>query len=88
MDRRSWLLDHSEHPFTSSLGITDIRLTSHFRETHLGGIFAAIHEFGHGLYERQISPSNSTALQSASIDVGFTGMRSSCVPQASRFPTT
>jgi carboxypeptidase Taq len=56
-DRRSWLLDHSEHPFTSSLGITDIRLTSHFRETHLGGIFAAIHEFGHGLYERQISPS-------------------------------
>jgi carboxypeptidase Taq len=56
-DRRSWRLDHSEHPFTASLAIADIRLTSHFRETHLGGVFAAIHEFGHGLYERQISPS-------------------------------
>jgi carboxypeptidase Taq len=56
-EARSWRLDHSEHPFTASLAIPDIRLTSHFRETHLGGIFAAIHEFGHGLYERQISPS-------------------------------
>ena len=56
-DRRSWRLDHSEHPFTASIGITDIRLTSHFKEEHLGGIFAAIHELGHGLYERQISPS-------------------------------
>ena len=56
-DPRSWRLDHSEHPFTASLALADIRLTSHFKETHLGGIFAAIHEFGHGLYERQISPS-------------------------------
>jgi carboxypeptidase Taq len=55
-DPRSWRLDHSEHPFTASIAIADIRLTSHFKETHLGGIFAAIHEFGHGLYERQISP--------------------------------
>jgi carboxypeptidase Taq len=54
---RSWRLDHSEHPFTASLALADIRLTSHFKETHLGGVFAAIHEFGHGLYERQISPS-------------------------------
>src|SRR5919199_1110960 len=49
--------DVREHPFTASLALADIRLTSHFKETHLGGIFAAIHEFGHGLYERQISPS-------------------------------
>jgi carboxypeptidase Taq len=56
-EARSWRLDHSEHPFTASLAIPDIRLTAHFRETNLGGIFAAIHEFGHGLYERQISPS-------------------------------
>ncbi|MFL6010741.1 MAG: carboxypeptidase M32, partial [Gaiellaceae bacterium] len=56
-ESRSWRLDHSEHPFTASLALADIRLTSHFKETHLGGVFAAIHEFGHGLYERQISPS-------------------------------
>jgi carboxypeptidase Taq len=56
VDARSWRLDHSEHPFTAGIGIADIRLTSHFKETQLSGIFAAIHEFGHGLYERQVSP--------------------------------
>ena len=56
-DPRSWRLDHSEHPFAAHLGITDIRLTSRFDEAGLSGIFACIHEFGHGLYERQISPS-------------------------------
>ena len=55
-DPRSWRLDHSEHPFAANLGITDIRLTSRFDEAGLSGIFACIHEFGHGLYERQISP--------------------------------
>ena len=56
-DPRSWRLDHSEHPFAASLAISDIRLTSRFGEAHLSGVFACIHEFGHGLYERQISPS-------------------------------
>jgi carboxypeptidase Taq len=54
---RSWRLDRSEHPFAANIGISDIRLTARFEETHLSGIFAAVHEFGHGLYERQISPS-------------------------------
>jgi carboxypeptidase Taq len=56
-DPRSWRLDSSAHPFAATLGITDIRLTSRFTEANLSGIFACIHEFGHGLYERQISPS-------------------------------
>src|SRR5207247_5368168 len=56
-DPRSWRLDRSEHPFAANLAISDIRLTARFEEAHLSGIFAALHEFGHGLYERQISPS-------------------------------
>ena len=56
-DPRSWRLDRSEHPFAANLAISDIRLTARFTEAHLGGIFATVHEFGHGLYERQISPS-------------------------------
>ena len=56
-DPRSWRLDRSEHPFAANLGLTDIRLTARFEEPHLSGLFAAVHEFGHGLYERQISPS-------------------------------
>jgi carboxypeptidase Taq len=55
-DARSWRLDRSEHPFAATMSIADIRLTSRFFEHHLGGVFASMHEFGHGLYERQISP--------------------------------
>jgi carboxypeptidase Taq len=56
-DPRSWRLDRSEHPFAANIAISDIRLTARFEDVHLSGIFAAVHEFGHGLYERQISPS-------------------------------
>ena len=56
-DPRSWRLDRSEHPFAANLAISDIRLTARFDEAHLSGIFACIHEFGHGLYERQIASS-------------------------------
>jgi carboxypeptidase Taq len=52
----SWRLDRAEHPFASALGTGDVRLTTHLHEQHLGGVFAAIHEFGHGLYEHQIDP--------------------------------
>jgi carboxypeptidase Taq len=55
-DARSWRLDRSEHPFAATISIADIRLTSRFFQDHLGGIFASMHEFGHGLYECQISP--------------------------------
>jgi carboxypeptidase Taq len=53
----SWRLDGAEHPFTSALGTGDVRITTHLHEEHLGGVFAAIHEFGHGLYEHQVDPS-------------------------------
>jgi carboxypeptidase Taq len=63
-DRRSWRLDRSEHPFAATIAIADIRLTTRFHEDHLGGIVACIHEFGHGLYERQISPELARTPQS------------------------
>jgi carboxypeptidase Taq len=52
----AWRLDHAEHPFAMAASLGDIRITSHFHEPHLGGLFACMHEFGHGLYERQVSP--------------------------------
>ena len=55
-DERSWRLDRSEHPFTAGLSIGDIRLTTRFQEHNLSGVFASMHEFGHGLYERQVAP--------------------------------
>jgi len=52
----SWRIDETVHPFASSAGIADIRLTTHHREHDLHSVFATMHEFGHGLYERQVGP--------------------------------
>ncbi len=54
MDGDAWRLDDTVHPFAESLSPSDIRLTSNFREDGLHGILSCMHEFGHGVYDRQI----------------------------------
>ena len=45
-------LDVSAHPFTTTLGFNDIRITTRYREDSFKtGLFGIIHECGHGLYE-------------------------------------
>jgi carboxypeptidase Taq len=44
-------LDETAHPFMTSPGAGDIRLTSNFRPHDLSSLFATMHEFGHGVYE-------------------------------------
>jgi carboxypeptidase Taq len=56
MDRASWRLDRTVHPFATSFAPTDIRLTTNFHEDSLHGILSCLHEFGHGIYERQVDP--------------------------------
>jgi carboxypeptidase Taq len=46
-----WRLDETAHPFMTTPGAGDIRLTSNFRPQDLSSLFAAMHEFGHGVYE-------------------------------------
>ena len=46
-----WRLDETGHPFMTSPGAGDIRLTSNFRPNDLSSLFATMHEFGHGVYE-------------------------------------
>jgi carboxypeptidase Taq len=46
-----WRLDETPHPFMSSPGTGDIRLTTNFRPHDLSALFASMHEFGHGVYE-------------------------------------
>jgi carboxypeptidase Taq len=53
---QSWRLDPTIHPFASGGGIQDIRITTRYFENNLDGLFATMHEFGHGLYENQIDP--------------------------------
>ncbi len=46
--------DISAHPFTTSLGHHDRRVTNRFRPDSLEFIFSALHEGGHALYEQNI----------------------------------
>jgi len=49
--------DISAHPFTTSFGIRDVRLTTRFDAQFLpSGLFSTLHEAGHGLYEQGIAP--------------------------------
>jgi Zn-dependent carboxypeptidase len=56
MDKASWRLDRTVHPFATSMSPSDIRLTTNFHEDSLHGILSCLHEFGHGIYERQVDP--------------------------------
>jgi carboxypeptidase Taq len=51
-----WRLDTTAHPFMTSPGRGDIRLTTNFRPDDLTSIFATMHEFGHGVYESGVAP--------------------------------
>ncbi|HOX92717.1 MAG TPA: carboxypeptidase M32, partial [Spirochaetales bacterium] len=51
-------LDKTAHPFTTSLGPNDVRITTHYHEDFFpSAAFSTIHETGHALYELGIDPS-------------------------------
>ena len=51
----SWRVDVSPHPFTSWLSAEDTRVTTRYLpDAQIESVLAAIHEYGHGLYERQV----------------------------------
>ncbi len=50
-------LDVSAHPFTTSLGADDIRITTRYVEDYFpSSLFSTIHESGHALYDMGIDP--------------------------------
>ena len=51
-----WRLDTTAHPFMTTPGHGDVRLTTNFRPHDLTSIFASMHEFGHGVYEWGVAP--------------------------------
>jgi carboxypeptidase Taq len=53
----AWRLDPTVHPFETRFACTDIRLTTKYVENDLAVSVGGVnHEFGHGIYERQVSP--------------------------------
>jgi carboxypeptidase Taq len=55
-DPEAWRIDPTVHPFASGGGINDIRITTRYIEDSLEGLFATMHETGHGLYEHGVAP--------------------------------
>jgi len=47
--------DISAHPFTTSIGYNDRRVTNRYRPDSMEFIFSALHEGGHALYEQGIA---------------------------------
>jgi carboxypeptidase Taq len=52
--------DKSTHPFTTSFGSNDVRITTRLKSDFLSiGLFGTLHEAGHGMYEQGFSPNLS-----------------------------
>ncbi len=51
-----WRVDVSPHPFSLALSTSDLRVTTRYTGTGLESMLAAVHEYGHALYESQIAP--------------------------------
>ena len=57
-DPHSWRIDDAVHPFATSFGSSDVRITTRWDETYFGSsLYGAMHECGHGLYEAGIAES-------------------------------
>lgn len=52
LDENKIRLDESTHPFTATLGLSDVRITTNYDPFHFtGSIFSTLHEGGHAVYE-------------------------------------
>jgi carboxypeptidase Taq len=62
--------DVTAHPFSTSFGLNDVRITTRFDPNHgVSALFGSIHECGHALYEMGIDP----AIQRTFIAHGASG---------------
>jgi carboxypeptidase Taq len=56
VDDERWRVDVSPHPFSTSMSQDDLRVTTRYEGPGVESLLAALHEFGHALYESQIAP--------------------------------
>jgi carboxypeptidase Taq len=56
VDDEHWRVDVSPHPFSLAMSPTDLRVTTRYEGAGVESLLAAVHEYGHGLYEQQIAP--------------------------------
>ncbi len=69
-DPTGWRLDEAVHPFAASPSPGDVRVTSRFDEHSLTGVFALMHEVGHGLYEHGVDPDLARTTVDTGVSLG------------------
>ncbi|MDR2661998.1 MAG: carboxypeptidase M32 [Treponema sp.] len=71
-DSRRTRLDRSAHPFTTTLGFNDVRITTRYGETDpLSGLFSVIHEGGHAFYELSLDPALRSSCLAEGVSMGI-----------------
>ena len=69
-DDSAWRLDDAVHPFAASPSRSDVRISSRFDERSLTGLFALMHEVGHGLYEHGVDPALERTTLGTGVSLG------------------
>jgi carboxypeptidase Taq len=65
-------LDVSAHPFTTTLGPNDVRITTRYHEDlFASAVFSTIHEAGHALYELGVDPKYHNTLLATGTSLGI-----------------
>ncbi len=58
MPEKTFRMDVSTHPFTTSMSIEDVRVTTRYEgKDFKESLYSTIHECGHAIYELQVDPS-------------------------------
>ncbi|HSX09042.1 MAG TPA: carboxypeptidase M32 [Candidatus Saccharimonadales bacterium] len=71
-DFTSGRIDTAPHPFTTTLGSSDVRLTTHYNVRNFQESFTAtMHETGHGLYEQRINPKYALTPLEGGVSLGI-----------------
>lgn len=71
-DMRRGRLDVSAHPFTTTLGFDDVRLTTRYNERYFKtALFGTIHECGHGFYELGFDEGNRGSILASATSLGI-----------------
>ncbi|MBI5837905.1 MAG: carboxypeptidase M32 [Candidatus Eisenbacteria bacterium] len=71
-DTEGGRMDVSTHPFCSTLGSGDVRITNRYNEGEpLASFFGVMHETGHALYEQGIDPANHGLPMGEAVSLGI-----------------
>lgn len=64
-------LDATIHPFATSMGVGDVRITTRYDERDLApALFGALHEVGHALYEQGVDPAHARTPLASGVSLG------------------